>query len=213
MKKNAQRILSVFLAVLMLSAVTAPVYAIDDYTSTGNFWQSVARKKWLSGFLGSSLIGWVCDDVCSESSDKKHHGSLKSYDQNPDKSYTAVCDFCSAEFPVYDADLSAAYDNYVETLPAPGYNSSGGLIWQPTLNDFDFGESFLGFAVVSNPVRLGASAEGGGVKTGAGENPAGAEAACGPAEETGEAGPGDRKHPAEPGLSAEEIGKAVTQFW
>ena len=132
MKKNAQRILSVFLAVLMLSAVTAPVYATDDYTSTGNFWQSVARKKWLSGFLGSSLIGWVCDDVCSESSDKKHHGSLKSYDQNPDKSYTAVCDFCSAEFPVYDADLSAAYDNYVETLPASGYNSDGSLLYSPT---------------------------------------------------------------------------------
>ena len=103
----------------MLSVAVVPVCATDDYTSTGNFWQNVARKKWLSGFLGSSLIGWVCDDVCSESSDKKHHGSLKSYDQNPDKSYTAVCDFCSSEFPVYDADLSAAYNDYVETLPAP----------------------------------------------------------------------------------------------
>lgn len=130
MKKVVYRLCSAFLAVLILSVSVVPVCATDDYTSTGSFWQNVARKKWLSGFLGSSLIGWVCDDVCSESSDKKHHGSLKSYDQNPDKSYTAICDFCSAEFPVYDADLSAAYDNYVETLPAPGYNSAGHLLIQ-----------------------------------------------------------------------------------
>ena len=57
---------------------------------------------------------------------------MKSYEQNSDKSYTAICDFCSAEFPVYDADLSAAYDNYVETLPASGYNSDGSLLYSPT---------------------------------------------------------------------------------
>ena len=131
MKKVVYRLCSAFLAVLILSVAVVPVCATDDYTSTGSFWQNVARKKWLSGFLGSSLIGWVCDDVCSESSDKKHHGSLKSYDQNPDKSYTAICDFCSAEFPVYDADLSAAYDDYVETLPAQGYNSDGKLHLTP----------------------------------------------------------------------------------
>ena len=214
LKNSVLRFCAGLLAAVLLSMAVIPCYAVSDkYTSTGTFWQAVADKWYFNGTFIPAVIGTVSDKVYSESGDKKHHGSLKSYEQNSDKSYTAICDFCSAEFLVYDADLSAAYDNYVETLPAPGYNSSGGLIWQPTLNDFDFGESFLGFAVVSNPVRLGASAEGGGVKTGAGENPAGAEAACGPAEETGEAGPGDRKHPAEPGLSAEEIGKAVTQFW
>lgn len=136
MKKVVYRLCSAFLAVLILSVSVTPCYAASDkYTSTGTFWQAVADKWCFNGTFIPTVIGTVSDKVCSKSGDKKHHGSLKSYDQNPDKSYTAICDFCSAEFPVYDADLSAAYDDYVETLPAPGYTSTGRLIWQPTAAD------------------------------------------------------------------------------
>ena len=142
MKKSVYRLCSAFLAVLILSVSVTPCNAASDkYTSTGTFWQAVADKWYFNGTFIPAVIGTVSDKVCSESGDKKHHGSLKSYEQNSDKSYTAICDFCSAEFPVYDADLSAAYDNYVETLPAPGYTSTGGLLWQVTLNDLDMEQS------------------------------------------------------------------------
>jgi len=32
---------------------------------------------------------------------------------------------------------SAAYDDYVQTLPATGYTSAGKLVWQPKFSDFD----------------------------------------------------------------------------
>ena len=113
-----------------------PCFAVtDEYASTGTFWQALSKKWYLIGQLPSAIIGWTCDDVCSESSDHRHHGSLKTYDLNPDKSFTAVCNYCSAEFPVYDADLAAVYDNYVQTLPSTGYTSDGAILWHPTTAD------------------------------------------------------------------------------
>lgn len=132
MKKGVFRFCAGLLAVFLFSVAVVPCYAVSDkYTSTGTFWQAVADKWYFNGTVIPAIIGTVSDEVCSESPDKKHHGSLKTYEQNPDKSYTAICDFCSAEFPVYDADLSAAYDDYVETLPAQGYTSDGSILWSP----------------------------------------------------------------------------------
>ena len=137
MKKGVFRLCAGLLAVVLLSVAVVPCYAESDkYTSTGTFWQAVADKWYFNGTVIPAIIGTVSDKVCSESGDKKHHGSLKSYEQNPDKSYTAICDFCSAEFPVYDADLSAAYDNYVQTLPAQGYTSSGELRFRLNVDRF-----------------------------------------------------------------------------
>lgn len=133
MKNSVLRFCAGLLAAVLLSMAVVPCYAVSDkYTSTGTFWQAVADKWYFNGTFIPAVIGTVSDKVCSESGDKKHHGSLKSYEQNSDKSYTAICDFCSAEFPVYDADLSAAYNDYVETLPASGYNSDGSLLYSPT---------------------------------------------------------------------------------
>ena len=123
------------MTVILLSLAIVPCYAVtDEYTSTGTFWSSLKEKWWL-GFGSKFLIGHLADSACSESPDSRHHGSLKTYAQNSDGSYTAICNYCSAEFPVYDADLSAAYNDYVETLPAQGYMSSGGFIWYPTVSD------------------------------------------------------------------------------
>lgn len=135
MKKSTLRLCAGFMTVILLSLTIVPCYAVtDEYTSTGTFWSSLKEKWWL-GFGSKFLIGHLADSACSESPDSRHHGSLKTYAQNSDGSYTAICNYCSADFPVYDADLSAAYDNYVETLPAQGYMSSGGFIWYPTVSD------------------------------------------------------------------------------
>lgn len=135
MKKSVLRFCAGLLAVILLSVTVVPCYAVtDEYTSTGTFWSSLKEKWWL-GFGSKFLIGQLADSACSESPDSRHHGSLKTYAQNSDGSYTAICSYCSAEFPVYDADLSAAYDDYVATLPASGYNSSGKLTWRPTFSN------------------------------------------------------------------------------
>lgn len=144
MKKSVLRFCSGLLAVILLSVTVVPCYAVtDEYTSTGTFWSSLKEKWWL-GFGSKFLIGQLADSACSVSPDSRHHGSLKTYVQNSDGSYTAICNYCSADFPVYDADLSAAYDNYVETLPAQGYNSDGSILWSPKIN-------FMAFWWKANP--------------------------------------------------------------
>jgi len=59
---------------------------------------------------------------------------------------------------------SAAYDDYVQTLPAPGYISSGRLIWQPSASDFISGSlnSFggAGWGIESIPWEYSPSSSG-----------------------------------------------------
>lgn len=146
MKKSVLRFCAGLLAVILLSVTVVPCYAVtDEYTSTGTFWSSL-KNKWFLGPGTKFLIGQLADSACSESPDSRHHGSLKTYAQNSDGSYTAICNYCSAEFLVYDADLSAAYNDYVTTLPAAGYTSSGGMIWYPTWKDV--GSQQVGFVAL-----------------------------------------------------------------
>lgn len=44
------------------------------------------------------------------------------------------------------------YDKWVESLPAPGYNSVGCLIWQPTISDCVYDSSWLRYAGTSKTV-------------------------------------------------------------
>lgn len=141
LKKDVYRFCAGFLAVILLSVLVVPCYAVtDEYTSTGTFWSSLKEKWWL-GFGSKFLIGHLADSACSESPDSRHHGSLKTYNQNSDGSYTAICNYCSAEFPVYDADLSAAYDDYVETLPAPEITQTS--LYTLYFRDYVYNESAL----------------------------------------------------------------------
>ena len=52
-------------------------------------------------------------------------------------------DFNSAS----EEELKAAYNDYVETLPASGYTSDNGLIWRPTIEDVD--RFYLGNSSIS----------------------------------------------------------------
>jgi len=59
--------------------------------------------------------------------------------------FDCVCQYCGDHFKGYASDLSAAYDTYVQDLPATGYISFGKLIWQSTFSDFDPSLSFSFF--------------------------------------------------------------------
>lgn len=114
MKKNAQRILSAFLAALILSVAAFPAYAV----SSGNtLYDTIDFYTHVYGIYR----GWR--------------------DGHPDTDYSEYPGFRAGGFGS-DPDKFGggsfgggagrkAYDDYVTTLPAQGYNSDGGLTWSP----------------------------------------------------------------------------------
>ncbi len=69
--------------------------------------------------------------ACPNSADGQHH-SDSYFEDRENGYYTSVCVHCGKTFTAHASDLSAAYDDYVTTLPATGYDSSGGLLWSPS---------------------------------------------------------------------------------
>ena len=137
MKKGAYRLCSVFLAALILSVVVAPVCAVEtDYFSKDTFW------RWMAGSGGvvQKIIGYSFSSACSASDDGYHHASSYTR-EGKDGTYQCNCIYCGDVFIATESDIKQSYDNYVETLPAPGYTSTGGLLWQVTLNDLDMEQS------------------------------------------------------------------------
>ena len=132
MQKSALRILSCFLAMIVLFLSVLPFQAVGtEYVSKESFWNWVASSSNIAqGILSHIPIG-SRDNVCANSDDGYHHsnGFIKD---GQDGYFRCVCKDCGQEFRGYASDLAPAYDNYVETLPAPGYNSSGSLLWSPS---------------------------------------------------------------------------------
>ena len=138
MQKSALRILSCFLAMIVLFLSVLPFQAVGtEYVSKESFWNWVASSSNIAqGILSHIPIG-SRDNVCANSDDGYHHsnGFIKD---GQDGYFRCVCKDCGQEFRGYASDLAPAYDNYVETLPATGYTSTGGLIWYPTWKDWWF---------------------------------------------------------------------------
>ena len=138
MQKSALRILSCFLAMVVLFLSVLPFQAVGtEYVSKESFWNWVASSSNIAqGILSHIPIG-SRDNVCANSDDGYHHsnGFIKD---GQDGYFRCVCKDCGQEFRGYASDLAPAYDNYVETLPATGYTSTGGLIWYPTWKDWWF---------------------------------------------------------------------------
>lgn len=120
MKKNAQRILSGILAVLILSVSAFPAYAVS---------------------IGSPLYDTI--DFYTYV-----YGIYKGWREgHPDTDYSQYSGFRGGGFGSdpdrvgggsFSKDESkTAYDDYVQTLPAQGYTSAGRLTWQPTVSDLD----------------------------------------------------------------------------
>lgn len=150
--RRASRLLSGFLAALMLSLLAVPVCAADkDYVSGDTFWNWIAGSNgFVQKLVGYELVGLSFGRVCAKSPDTYHHAS--SYTTTGKKGrYNCVCDYCGHDFTAYETDLEQSftqggsygggagrkdvYDKYVESLPSPGYSSMGKLVWQPSIDD------------------------------------------------------------------------------
>lgn len=133
MMKNVQRILSVFLTALMLAVVVIPVHALPV---PGTLYETIDFYSHVYGIYRD----WR---VSNPNSDYSQFPGFRGggFGSDPDK-------VGGGSFSKDDA--KAAYDNYVNSLPAQGYNSSGNLTWQPLLSDFDLDKSVLSFSIVYN---------------------------------------------------------------
>lgn len=95
------------------------------------------------GTLVVNVASLACGQVCELSDDHWHHADESDYlkvSEGRDGTYAvrAKCKYCHKEFIAtgLTADsLSTAYSDYVNTLPAQGYDSAGTLLWQPSFND------------------------------------------------------------------------------
>lgn len=131
MQNIVRRCSAALMSVLLMLAVSIPTYAKgEDYTSRSSFF------SWASGSndIVAKILGHLPVfnmTACPNSADGQHH-SDSYFEDRENGYYTSVCVHCGKTFTAHASDLSAAYDNYVETLPAPGYNSSGGLLWSPS---------------------------------------------------------------------------------
>ena len=91
------------------------------------------------GTLVVNVASLACGQVCELSGDHWHHADESDYlkvSEGRDGTYAvrAKCKYCHKEFIAtgLTADnLSTAYSDYVNTLPAQGYDSAGTLLWQP----------------------------------------------------------------------------------
>ena len=147
MKSCFKKIIAVFAAFAIVASLSlATVFALDYEARPTSWWDSVVMKgistdtdiplfDYLLVTAGDVASGAVC---AGSSPDKLHHGSVTAEGERGgiDKAGQAFvyckCKYCGDMFKGYASDLSAAYDDYVETLPAQGYNSSGGLLWSPS---------------------------------------------------------------------------------
>ena len=128
LKKGAYRLCSVFLAAWILSVVVAPVCAVEtDYFSKDTFW------RWMAGSGGvvQKIIGYSFSSACSASDDGYHHASSYTL-EGKDGTYQCNCIYCGDVFIATESDIKQSYNDYVETLPAQGYDSSGKLRYSPT---------------------------------------------------------------------------------
>ena len=144
MRKNVLRVFSCFLAVVVLSLSVFPAQAVNtEYTSVESFWNWVAGSGDIAQEILSHIPIGSRDNVCAKSDDGYHHSNGFTKDGG-DGYFLCVCRDCGREFRGYVSDLPPAYNDYVETLPATGYTSTGGLLWQPTWkNVYSFSVSSL----------------------------------------------------------------------
>lgn len=141
MQKSALRILSCFLAMVVLFLSVLPFQAVGtEYVSKESFWNWVASSSNIAqGILSHIPIG-SRDNVCANSDDGYHHsnGFIKD---GQDGYFRCVCKDCGQEFRGYASDLASAYDDYVETLPAPEITQTS--LYTLYFRDYVYNESAL----------------------------------------------------------------------
>ena len=135
-----RRCSAALMSVLLMLAVSIPTYAKgEDYTSRSSFF------SWASGSndIVAKILGHLSVfnmTACPNSADGQHH-SDSYYEDRENGYYTSVCVHCGKTFTAHASDLSAAYDDYVQTLPATGYTSDGSLQYSPVHDYFELSYS------------------------------------------------------------------------
>lgn len=107
------------------------------------------------GGFANYMFTTYCEDTCPLSEDHWHHAddnyklfSVREHEEelNADGTYSftgrykLVCDcmYCGKRFDTRyfsPEEVSETYSDYVDTLPAQGYDSAGTLLWQPRWTD------------------------------------------------------------------------------
>ncbi len=144
-RKKGLQFLSLVLSFLILaSLLIPPVWANEvEYVQESTFWHWLNKQ----GGIFNGIVAYGLGKACPESPDG-YHRSASTMGEGmlwKDDQYQCVCDYCHQHFWAVESDIKQSYDNYVETLPASGYTSAGGLMWQPTLSDLDLKTSSLGY--------------------------------------------------------------------
>lgn len=138
---SLKKIISVFCSIAICFSLFIPVFAEESSSmEKGNFWDYASMY---THSMGSTSGGWIGagfnflgklastggNVTCLYSDDHLHHGDPVRGGTRKGWTITleCVCDYCGETFYVdkTDHDLSAAYDDYVATLPADNINSQG----------------------------------------------------------------------------------------
>lgn len=148
----SKRIISLLVAFVICISIAPVCYADSDgayISKTSSYFDRMLHGivNGTSGvFLLSSgiqgIASFLNSDICALSSDGYHYADSFFDDhigegKDGAKYAEAICKFCGEHFLCYASDLSAAYDNYVETLPATGYTSDGSLTYSPVHGYFE----------------------------------------------------------------------------
>lgn len=146
MKLFFKRIITGICVVSITFSCIVPAVADTEVSSEiVSFWDKF--HKWafdnsqayggVPAILAKLVIPGLSADICGSSDDGLHHGALTGDSAviKGQQTYKAKCKYCNSVFFVSDAQISTAYSNYVNTLPAQGYDSAGTLLWQPSFND------------------------------------------------------------------------------
>lgn len=120
------------LVVSILVSLAIPASAVSpdivaSLVGTDFFSWAADQTADVVGFIGSLFDESVCG--MNPNTDKRHDFEKRHTTVDGKTGYFYVCRFCGGSAGEV---LEPAYDDYVTTLPATGYTSTGGLLWQPT---------------------------------------------------------------------------------
>ena len=143
-----KKIIAGFCAISITISCIVPVSATNQTEVTsefGTFWEQYLKWQYDIADIWGDNIGGFCKlvavglsaDLCGKSDDSKHHGYIigPAVTLFGETKYPAKCNLCGQGFSVTDAQISDAYTEAVNQMPATGYNSAGKLLWQPSFVD------------------------------------------------------------------------------
>ena len=139
-----KKIIAGFCAISITISCIVPVSATNQTEVTsefGTFWEQYLKWQYDIADIWGDNIGGFCKlvavglsaDLCGKSDDSKHHGYIigPAVTLFGEIKYPAKCNLCGQGFSVTDAQISDAYTEAVNQMPATGYDSAGKLLWQP----------------------------------------------------------------------------------